>query len=61
LYMIDGERSSHDAMAKINSNNIESISVIKNQTAAALYGPEGRNGVVLVKMKKKDIKDSWIK
>ncbi|TDO21492.1 M56 family metallopeptidase [Pedobacter duraquae] len=63
LFIVDGQKSSQAVLKKINSNKIESISVIKNQTAVLLYGAEAKNGVVLVKMKKNtdDNQDSWLK
>ena len=30
---------------------IESINVIKSETATQLYGAEGKNGVIIIKMK----------
>ncbi|RZM29625.1 MAG: TonB family protein [Pedobacter sp.] len=63
LFIVDGQKSSQEVLKKINSNKIESISVIKNQTAILLYGAEARNGVVLVKMKKHvdENQDPWLK
>ena len=39
-------------LADINPNDIESISVLKGPEAAALYGNEGANGVILITTKK---------
>lgn len=39
-------------LAEINPNDIESISVLKGPEAAALYGNEGANGVILITTKK---------
>lgn len=39
-------------LAEINTNDIESISVLKGPEAAALYGNEGANGVILITTKK---------
>lgn len=39
-------------MAFINPYDIESIEVIKDQTATALYGPKGANGVIIIKTRK---------
>lgn len=38
-------------LASINPNDIESISVLKSASAAALYGSRGANGVVLITTK----------
>ncbi|MGB4840772.1 MAG: SusC/RagA family TonB-linked outer membrane protein [Saprospiraceae bacterium] len=39
-------------LAEINPNDIESITVLKGPEAAALYGNEGANGVILITTKK---------
>jgi len=41
-----------DALADINPEDIESISVLKGAGAAAVYGSRGANGVILVTTKK---------
>lgn len=41
-----------DGIAGINPNDIESISVLKGGTAAALYGSRASNGVILITTKK---------
>ncbi|MFW5955573.1 MAG: SusC/RagA family TonB-linked outer membrane protein, partial [Rhodothermales bacterium] len=61
LYVIDGipvttqNLSSNDAptnpIADINPNDIESIEVLKDASAAAIYGARGSNGVVLITTK----------
>ena len=38
--------------ANLNSNDIESIEVLKDASAAAIYGSRGSNGVVLITTKK---------
>lgn len=38
--------------AFLNPYDIESIEVIKNQTATAYYGPKGANGVIIIKTRK---------
>lgn len=49
LVLIDGiERS----MSQINSEDIESISVLKDAATTAIYGTRGANGVVLVTTKR---------
>ena len=37
--------------ADIDPNNIESVSILKGLSATALYGGEGRNGVILITTK----------
>jgi len=41
-----------DGMGAINPDDIESITVLKGGTAAALYGSRGANGVILITTKK---------
>ncbi len=68
LYLIDGVPYSTDAisdpqtststigngnpLASINPNDIESIEVLKDADATAIYGSRGANGVVLITTKK---------
>lgn len=49
LYVVDGVRiySPND----INNDNVANISVLKGASATAIYGPEGRNGVVIITSK----------
>ena len=41
-----------DAISNLNPDNIESISVLKGATAAALYGSQAANGVIMITTKK---------
>ena len=50
LYVIDGVQT--NSMKDINPNDIESISVLKDAGATAIYGIAGGNGVVVVTTKK---------
>ncbi|MBD8491239.1 TonB-dependent receptor [Echinicola sp. CAU 1574] len=61
LYIVDGVQvssrgvsgqGSQNALASINPNDIESIEVLKDAAAAAIYGAQAANGVVLVTTKK---------
>ena len=48
------------AMATINSNDIESIEILKDASAAAIYGSRGANGVILITTKRgKSKQASW--
>ena len=49
LYIIDGVQK--DNLNDINSNDIESIEILKDAAATALYGARANNGVVLVTSK----------
>jgi TonB-linked SusC/RagA family outer membrane protein len=50
LYVIDGVQVGD--MSTVNPNDIESISVLKDAGAAAIYGISGGNGVVVITTKK---------
>ncbi|MBN7817260.1 SusC/RagA family TonB-linked outer membrane protein [Algoriphagus pacificus] len=61
LYIVDGVQvnngglsgqGSQNALASINPNDIESIEVLKDAAAAAIYGAQAANGVVLINTKK---------
>ena len=67
LYVIDGvpmyagtgkggtefdSKGSTDPLSLINPNDIESIDVLKDASATAIYGSRGANGVVLITTKK---------
>ncbi|RKD90757.1 SusC/RagA family TonB-linked outer membrane protein [Mangrovibacterium diazotrophicum] len=41
-----------DGLSQVNSDDIESITVLKGANAAALYGSQGANGVILINTKK---------
>ena len=47
----DATRDFANAISDINSEDIESISVLKGPNAAALYGSRAANGVILIKTK----------
>ncbi|BAV09464.1 TonB-linked outer membrane protein, SusC/RagA family [Filimonas lacunae] len=48
LILIDGVESSSTDLARLQPDDIASFSVLKDATAAAVYGARGANGVVLV-------------
>jgi len=45
-------RNSGDGLSNINPDDIETITVLKGANAAALYGSQGSNGVILLTTKK---------
>lgn len=53
LFVIDGMpvRGGASSIGDINSNDIETMSVLKGAAASALYGQEGANGVILITTK----------
>ena len=52
LYVIDGFPSESSGLGSINPNDIESIDILKDASATAIYGARGANGVVIVTTKK---------
>ena len=61
LYIIDGVQvasgglsstASSNVLASLNPNDIESIQVLKDAAASAIYGAQGSNGVVLITTKR---------
>src|SRR5690606_11008242 len=52
LYVIDGVPVSDGSLSYINPNDVESISILKDASATAIYGARGANGVVMVTTKK---------
>ncbi|MDR1023903.1 MAG: TonB-dependent receptor [Prevotellaceae bacterium] len=52
LIVIDGLVSDNASFSKLNPNDIESVSVLKDAGTAAIYGSRGANGVLLVSTKK---------
>lgn len=48
-----------DVLSSIDSNDIESISVLKGASAAALYGSQASNGVILITTKSKGSRKGW--
>ncbi|MCF6243156.1 MAG: TonB-dependent receptor [Bacteroidales bacterium] len=50
LYVVDGVPSEN--MQNINPNDIESITILKDASAAAIYGSSGANGVVIINTKR---------
>jgi Ca-activated chloride channel family protein len=51
LYILDGKPISADDFASINPNDIESLSVLKDASAATLYGSRGNKGVIVITSK----------
>ncbi|WP_434036694.1 SusC/RagA family TonB-linked outer membrane protein [Formosa sp. 4Alg 33] len=63
LYVLDGvpttledlagfDATNTNFLASLNPNDIESIDILKDASAAAIYGSRGANGVVLIKTKR---------
>ncbi|HQF10665.1 MAG TPA: TonB-dependent receptor [Paludibacteraceae bacterium] len=52
LYVVDGIPLNSGGIDFINPNDIETIDVLKDASATAIYGSRGANGVVIVSTKK---------
>ena len=55
LYVLDGmviQTGPDGALYGINPYDVESISVLKDASATAIYGSRGSNGVILIKTKR---------
>ncbi|GHT68982.1 SusC/RagA family TonB-linked outer membrane protein [Bacteroidia bacterium] len=51
LILIDGFESTSDDLARMTADDIESFSILKDASAAVLYGSRGANGIILVTTK----------
>jgi len=52
LYVVDGVPLTSDNQKEINPNNVASIEILKDASAAAIYGSRASNGVVIITTKK---------
>ena len=52
LYVVDGVPLTAGSMADLNPNDFESMRILKDSSATAIYGSRGANGVVLITTKK---------
>lgn len=52
LYVINGKVSDAKGFGKLNPNTIESINILKDASATAIYGSKASNGVVVITTKK---------
>lgn len=57
LYVIDGKPVDMAEMKALNPNKIESISVLKDAKATAIYGSRGANGVLVIVTKTKKLSE----
>ena len=55
LYVIDGFPIEDFNTSSLNVNDIESINVLKDASATAIYGSRGANGVIVIETKKGQI------
>lgn len=59
LYVIDGVPFEGN-LSSINPNDIESLSVLKDAAASAIYGARGANGVILITTKRGKTSDARV-
>jgi len=52
LYVIDGNLLSEEGLNKIDPKTIEKIDVLKGEAAIKMYGEKGKNGVIMITLKK---------
>ena len=52
LFILDGSPVSADVLSSLNSNDIESIVVMKDASSTAIYGSRAANGVIYITTKK---------
>ena len=60
LYVVDG-MPYDGSISDINPNDVESMSVLKDAAASAIYGARGANGVVLITTKRAQSSDAQVK
>lgn len=60
LYIVDG-MPYDGSISDINPNDVESMSVLKDAAASAIYGARGANGVVLITTKRATSGDAQVK
>jgi len=51
IYIMDGIQISSQDFGALNPNDIESVSVLRDASSAAIYGASGANGVILITTK----------
>lgn len=52
LLVIDGVPVALGFLNRLNPNDVDDINILKGASAASLYGPDGVNGVIIVKTKR---------
>ncbi|MGX5688443.1 SusC/RagA family TonB-linked outer membrane protein [Arcticibacter tournemirensis] len=52
LLVLDGIPTTLNYLSSINPNDIANVSILKGSSSAAIYGPDARNGVIVVTTKK---------
>jgi TonB-linked SusC/RagA family outer membrane protein len=52
LYVIDGVQTRSSIATLLNSNDVESVQVLKDAASASIYGVQAANGVIIITTKK---------
>jgi beta-lactamase regulating signal transducer with metallopeptidase domain len=52
LYVVDGEEVPD--LSGVDKNNVESVTVLKEESATTLYGDRAKDGVIIITLKKKE-------
>src|SRR5690606_6681450 len=52
LLVVDGVPMDLNYLANLNPNDIANVSILKGSSSASIYGPDARNGVIVVTTKK---------
>ena len=60
LFILDGEVISESVMKVIDPNKIESINILKDASAVAVFGEKGKGGVVQITTKKGGSEDAAV-
>ncbi|WP_165372161.1 TonB family protein [Emticicia agri] len=51
LFILDGKEIKREDMDQLNPDEIDSIHVLKDESAVKIYGEKGRNGVIIINRK----------
>ena len=52
LYIIDGKEVNKETFSAIDADTIDTMTVLKDESAMKKYGDKGKNGVIIIKTKK---------
>lgn len=55
--LVDGVAVDEETFKALDANKIESVNILKDESATAVYGEKGKNGVILVVTKKENSKE----
>lgn len=60
LVIVDGKEVPEADLSKLNPNDIDNISVLKDESGLKVYGKKGENGVIIINTKGQDKTDNTI-